>query len=197
MKVLPHLFLLFCVSVACANAQTWPQRPIRMIIPFAAGGSADMFARMIIAKMNASLGQPRVIENRGGAGGVLGIDAVAKSAPDGYTIGLVGMGALVLAPHLTKVPYSIADDITYITMVARVPNVLTVNNALGVASVADLIAAARKNPGKLIYGSAGNGSTLHLAGELFKQEANIGSTSRNGRRWDRERRILKRARDPA
>jgi tripartite-type tricarboxylate transporter receptor subunit TctC len=173
MRIFLCLFLLLCASIDRANAQAWPQRPIRMIIPFAAGGSADMFARMIIPKMTASLGQPIVIENRGGAGGVLGIDAVAKSTPDGYTVGLVGMGALVLAPHLTKVPYSIADDITYITMVTRVPNVLTVNNALGVATIAELVAAAQRSPGKLNYGSAGNGSTLHLAGELFRQEANI------------------------
>lgn len=173
MRIFLCLFLLLCASVDRASAQAWPQRPIRMIIPFAAGGSADMFARTIIPKMTASLGQPIVIENRGGAGGVLGIDAVVKSTPDGYTIGLVGMGALVLAPHLTKVPYSISDDITYITMVTRVPNVLTVNSALGVATIAELVAAAQRSPGKLNYGSAGNGSTLHLAGELFKQEANI------------------------
>ena len=171
-KYLPMLLLL-CASLGSANAQTWPQRPIRMIIPFAAGGSVDFFARLIDSKMAASLGQPVVIDNRGGAGGVLGIDLVAKAAPDGYTIGLVGMGALILAPQISKVPYSPAVDLTYITMVSRVPNVLTVNAGLGVASVAELISAARQNPGKLNYGSAGNGSTLHLAGELFRQEANI------------------------
>lgn len=171
-RFLPILLLLL-VSAGAANAQTWPQRPIRMIVPFAAGGSADFFARLIIPKMSASLGQSVVIENRPGAGGVLGDDLVAKAAPDGYTIALSGKGSLVLAPHMMKVPYAPFDDFTYITLIASVPNVLTVNSALGVASVAELIAAARKSPGKLNYGSAGNGSTLHLAGELFRQVANI------------------------
>ncbi len=173
MKKFLYLLLTLCAVTGTANAQTWPERPIRMIVPFAAGGSADFFARLIIPKMSASLGQPVVIENRPGAGGVLGDDIVAKAAPDGYTIALSGKGSLVLAPHMMKVPYSPFEDLTYITMISSVPNVLTVNSGLGVASVAELIAAARKNPGKLNYGSAGNGSTLHLAGELFKQVANI------------------------
>ena len=169
---LPVVLLLSAISGA-ATAQTWPQRPIRLIVPFAAGGSGDMFARLIVPKMGASLGQPVVIENRGGAGGVLGNDAVAKAAPDGYTIGLSGTGALVAAPHMMKMPYSPQEDLAYITMIARVQNILAVNNALGVHSVAELVAAAKRTPGKLNFGSAGNGTTLHLAGELFKQEANI------------------------
>ena len=173
MRKFSPVLLLLCASLGRANAQTCPQRPIRMIIPFAAAGSADFFGRLIDPKMAASLGQSVVIDNRGGAGGVLGIDLVAKAVPDGYTIGLVGMGALILAPQITKVPYSPAVDLTYITMVSRVPNVLTVNGALGVASIAELISAARQNPGKLNFGSAGNGSTIHLAGELLRQEANI------------------------
>ena len=171
-KYLPILLLL-CTSLGSANAQTWPQRSIRMIIPFAAGGSADFFGRLIAPNLSASLGQSVVIDNRGGAGGVLGIDLVAKAAPDGYTIGMVGIGALAVAPHMSKVPYSTSEDLTYITMVSRVPNVITVNAGLGVASVAELISAARQNPGKLNFGSAGTGSTIHLAGELLKQEANI------------------------
>lgn len=167
------VFALLHGLAGAAVAQTWPQRPLRLIVPFAAGGSADMFARLIVPKMAASLGQPLVIENRGGAGGVVGNDVVAKAAADGYTIGLSGTGALVAAPHLIKIPYSPAEDLAYITMVARVSNILAVNSKLGFNSVADLIGAARRDPGKLNFGSAGNGTTLHLAGELLKQEAKI------------------------
>ena len=173
MRKFLHLLLALCAVTGTATAQTWPERPIRMIVPFAAGGSADFFARLIIPKMTASLGQPVIIENRPGAGGVIGDDIVAKAAPDGYTIALSGKGSLVLAPHMMKVPYSAFDDFAYITLISSVPNVLAVHSALGVASVAELIAAARKSPGKLNYGSAGNGSTLHLAGELLKEVANI------------------------
>lgn len=173
MKKFLYLLLALCAVTGTANAQSWPERPIRMIVPFAAGGSADFFARLIIPTMTASLGQPVVIENRPGAGGVLGDDIVAKAAPDGYTIALSGKGSLVLAPHMMKVPYAPFEDFTYITMISSVPNVLTVTGTLGIASVAELVAAARKSPGKLNYGSAGNGSTLHLAGELLKQVANI------------------------
>jgi tripartite-type tricarboxylate transporter receptor subunit TctC len=170
------LFAVFAslagVSVSSA-AQSWPQRPIRIIVPFAAGGPADMFARLVAPKMSAKLGQPVVVENRGGAGGALGIDMVAKANPDGYTIGLSGTGAITIAPHLTKLPYSPSQDLAYISMVARVPNVVTVNGALGITSMAGLISAARQKPGKLNFGSAGSGSTLHLAGELLKQETKI------------------------
>ena len=139
MRKILAIVLLLLASAGAANAQSWPQRPIKMIVPFAAGGSADFFARLIVPKMSASLGQPVVIENRPGAGGVLGDDLVAKAAPDGYTIALSGKGSLVLAPHMMKVPYAPFDDLTYVTLIASVPNVLTVHSTLGVASVADFI----------------------------------------------------------
>jgi len=166
-------FVSLLIWAVPSLAQSWPQRPIRLIVPFPAGGSADMFARLIAPKMAATLGQPVVVENRGGAGGVLGIDLVAKASPDGYTTGLSGTGAITIQPHLTKIPFSPTQDLAYLSMVARVTNIMTVNAKLGITSVAGLISAARQKPGVLNFGSAGSGSTLHLAGELLKQEAKI------------------------
>ena len=157
-----------------AFAQT---RPIRLIVPYPPGGPLDIVARALADKVKDSLG-PVVVENRPGAGGNLGMDLVAKAAPDGLTIGMGAVATHAINPWLySKIPYDPMRDFTPITLVAQVPNVLVMNvdvaNKLGIASVADLVAYAKKNPGTLNYGSGGNGSAGHLAGEMFKSQAGV------------------------
>jgi tripartite-type tricarboxylate transporter receptor subunit TctC len=152
----------------------YPTKPIRLVVPFPPGGPLDAAARGIGQKVSDDWGQPVIVDNRPGAGGNIGADLVAKSAPDGYTI---VMGALSThAVNVTlygKLPYDPVTDFAPITLVAVTPNVLVVNPSLPVNSVADLIAYAKANPGKLSFGSGSNGSAGHLAGELFKTEAHV------------------------
>ena len=164
---------LLAGTMAPAAAQNFPSRPVRMIVPFAAGGPADLLARAIAPGMSTELGQPVVIENHAGGGGTIGVDAVAKSAPDGYTFGITGPGALVAAPFMTKVPYDATKDLAAIARVARVNGVIVVSAQSPYKTLADVIAAARAAPGKLTFGSAGAGTLTHLAGELLNMEANI------------------------
>ena len=164
-------WLLFPVL---AFAQAYPSKPLRMIVPFPAGGPADIFGRGLAQGMAADLGQPVVVENVGGVGGVLGVDRALKSAPDGYTLGFNSGSTLSIAPYsLAKMPYDVRKDVALITLVVRVPEVLAVHPSLPVNSLAELIDYARKNPGKVNFGSAGGGSITHLAGELLKSEAKI------------------------
>ena len=157
-----------------ALAQGYPTKPVKMIVPFPAGGPADIFGRALAQGMSAELGQPVIIENIAGVGGVLGVERGVKAAPDGYTLVLNSASPLVIAPFsLTRLPYDIKKDIALITLVVRVPEVLAVHPSLPVASFAELIAYAKKNPGKVNFGSAGGGSITHLAGELLKAEAKI------------------------
>jgi len=159
---------------AAAYADAFPMRPIRLIVPFPAGGPADLFARVLGNEMTAELGQQVVIENRAGVGGLSGVDALAKSAPDGYTIGLNGAAALSAIPFMvTKMPFDWQKDLSLLTLVVRVPEVLAVHPSLGVSTLAELVAYARANPGKINFGSAGTGSVTHLAVELLKAEAKI------------------------
>jgi tripartite-type tricarboxylate transporter receptor subunit TctC len=156
---------------AAAWAQPFPNRPIKLIVPFAAGGAADLFGRALASGLGAELGQQIVVETRGGAGGLTGVDAVAKSAPDGYTICLAGAAALSAIPFMvSKMPFDWQKDLALLTLVVRVPEVLTVHPSLGVNSLADFVVYARAHPGKINFGSAGAGSITHLAGELFKKE---------------------------
>ncbi|MEO8808422.1 MAG: tripartite tricarboxylate transporter substrate-binding protein, partial [Burkholderiaceae bacterium] len=162
--------------VPAGMAQAQP-RPIRLIVPYPPGGPLDTVARALAEKVQASLGNV-IVENRPGAGGNLGADLVAKAAPDGNTIVMGAVATHAINPWLyAKMPYDAARDFTPITGVAQVPNVLVMNpqNAarLGIDSVADLVAYARKNPGKLNYGSGGIGSAGHLAGEMFKARAGV------------------------
>ena len=156
----------------------WAQaKPIRLIVPYPPGGPLDIVARALVDKVKDSLG-PVVVENRPGAGGNLGMDLVAKAAPDGLTIGMGAVATHAINPWLyAKIPYDPLRDFTPITLVAQVPNVLVMNvdtaKKLGIASVADLVAYAKKNPGTLNYGSGGNGSAGHLAGEMFKAQAGV------------------------
>ena len=173
-KVLAALFWFGVAALPdAAMAQSFPQRPIRLIVPFPAGGPTDIIARLVTQVMGDRLGQPIVIENRGGAGGVIGTDAVAKAAPDGYTLGLSSSGALALSPSLQKMPYQSTKDLTPITLVARVPELLVVPSSLPVKNLAELIALAKSQPGGLNYASTGPGGMPQLAVELIKSAAKV------------------------
>jgi len=157
-----------------AWAQTYPSKPVRMIIGFPAGGPADIFGRSLAQGMSSELGQPVVVENIGGVGGVLGVERGLKSAPDGYTLTFKSASPLVIAPFsFTHLPYDIKKDVALITVAVRVPEVLAVHPSVPAKNLAELIAYAKANPGKVNFGSAGAGSITHLAGELLKSEAKI------------------------
>ncbi|MBL8303474.1 MAG: tripartite tricarboxylate transporter substrate binding protein [Ideonella sp.] len=164
--------LTLLVSGTAVHAQAWPSRPIRFIVPYAAGGPTDVIARLVAKKLGSDLGQTVVVDNKAGAGGTIGVDAALKSAPDGYTVALAAPGPLAGMPHLMKVPYA-PTDIQYLTVVARIPAVIVVGKDSGITSLADLIRQAKAAPGKLNYGSAGPGTTPHIGAELLKQEAGI------------------------
>jgi tripartite-type tricarboxylate transporter receptor subunit TctC len=171
MKKLVAALLL---APALAFAQAFPSKPLRIVVPFPAGGPADIFGRGLAQGMSAELGQPVVVENIGGVGGVLGVDRVAKSAPDGYMLALNSASTVAIAPYsLSQLPYDVKKDFALITVVVRVPEVLVVHPSLPVSSTAELVAYAKANPGKVNFGSAGGGSITHLAGELLKAEANV------------------------
>jgi tripartite-type tricarboxylate transporter receptor subunit TctC len=173
-ELLKRLLLCALAAPLLAWAQAYPSKPIRMIVPFPAGGPADIFGRGLAHGMSSELGQPVIIENIGGVGGVLGVDRALKSAPDGYTLGFNSGSTLSIAPYsFAKLPYDVKKDAALITLVVRVPEVLAVHPSLPVASVAELVEHAKKNPGKVNFGSAGGGSITHLAGELLKSEARI------------------------
>jgi tripartite-type tricarboxylate transporter receptor subunit TctC len=160
---------LLAAAASAAQAQAWPNKPIRYIVPFAAGGTTDILGRMIGAKLSEALGQPVVVENRAGAAGALGVELLAKSAPDGYTLGGGTISSHAINVTLySKLPYDPVRDFTPITMLATLPNMLIVHPAVGVNNVAELIALLKANPNKYSFGSAGNGTSQHMAGELFK-----------------------------
>lgn len=157
-----------------ALAQSYPSRPIKMVVPFAAGGSVDVLGRVIADKVSLALGQPVVPDNRIGANGTIAHQMVASAPPDGYTIGMSGTSPLVLAPHQYKsLPYDSRRDFTYLACAGTTPFVLDVNPALPVKNVRELVAYAKANPGKLNFGSAGLGNSAHLSAELFKQVTGI------------------------
>ena len=163
-------------TAALAQAPA-PAKPIRIIVPYAPGGPIDVTARQLAERVKDSLG-PVIIENRPGAGGNIGADAVAKAAPDGLTLGIAAVATHAINPWLfSKMPYNAATDFAPITQMLRVPNVLVMNAdtaaRLKINTLADLIAYAKANPGKLNFGSGGNGSAGHLAGEMFKRDAGI------------------------
>jgi tripartite-type tricarboxylate transporter receptor subunit TctC len=157
-----------------AFSQAYPSKPVRLIVPFPAGGPADIFGRGLAQGMSENLGQPVIVENVGGVGGVLGVDRAAKAAPDGYTLALNSASTVSIAPYsLSKMPYDVKKDLALITVVVRVPEVLAVHPSLPAKDLAQLIAYAKANPGKVNFGSAGSGSITHLAGELLKAEAKV------------------------
>jgi tripartite-type tricarboxylate transporter receptor subunit TctC len=154
-----------------AFADGYPARPVKLVVPFPPGGPLDATGRLIAEKLTAAWGESVVVENRPGAGGNIGADLVAKSAPDGYTILLGALSTHAVNPSLyAKMPYDAVKDFAPITLLAVTPNVLVVNPALPVKSVKELVAYAKANPGKLSFASGSNGSAGHLAGELFKTD---------------------------
>lgn len=157
------------LAPAVAQAQNWPTRPIRLIVPFPPGGPNDIIARLYGPQLSALLGQPVVIENRAGAGGVVGTDAAVRAAPDGYTLVITNGGSLVISPYVSNnVPYKAPDDFTLLSIVTRVPEALVANPRLGVRTLPELLDLARREPGKLNIGTAGAAGLSHLAAELFK-----------------------------
>jgi tripartite-type tricarboxylate transporter receptor subunit TctC len=177
MKRRPLLQLALASSLAPSLTLAQPVRPIRLVVPYAPGGPIDVTARVLAERVKDSLGTV-IIENKPGGGGNIGADAIAKAAPDGLTIGIAAVATHAINPWLfSKMPYDAVHDFAPITQMVRVPNVLVVNaqtaERLKINTLRDLIAYAKANPGKLNYGSGGNGSAGHLAGELFKQGAGI------------------------
>ncbi|WP_043440206.1 tripartite tricarboxylate transporter substrate binding protein [Cupriavidus sp. HPC(L)] len=158
------------MALAPAAAQEpWPSRPVTIVVPFPAGGGTDAFARPLAAQLSKQLGKQFVIDNRGGAGGTVGASLASKAAPDGYTIFIGGAHHVIAPSFYKKLDYDIEKDFVPITVIAQPPQVVVVNpTKVQAKTLQELIAYARQNPGKLNYGSAGNGSSHHLAGELFK-----------------------------
>jgi tripartite-type tricarboxylate transporter receptor subunit TctC len=163
---------LFAVALP-AVAQTWPAKPVRIVVPFPAGGPTDVLTRSLADKLGAQLGHPVVVENKPGAGGAIGADFVAKSAADGYTLVMATTSTHSIGPYLAKLPYDPEKDFTPIVWVGNATNILVVNNQLGVSSVSELIALARKDPGKLNYATSGVGTVVHLTSEYFASMAGV------------------------
>jgi len=170
-RLLTGLTLLLLPALAAA--QDFPAKPIKLIVPFPPGGPNDIIARIVGQRMSELARQPVVIDNRGGQGGTLGTDAVAKAVPDGYTIGIVNAGALAINQSLEKVPYDTLKDLAPVTLVVTVPEMLVVAGNVPAKNMSELLALARAEPGKLNFASTGPGSLPHLAGELLKLTANI------------------------
>jgi tripartite-type tricarboxylate transporter receptor subunit TctC len=166
-------FVAASVMAATAALAAYPERPIRLVVPFAPGGGTDLIARTLGAGMSTELGQQVLIDNKPGAGTIIGTDAVAKSAPDGYTIVIASFAHAVNPSLVAKLPYASDKAFTPITLIGRGPNVLVVRADSPYKSVADILAAAKGKPGKLTFASQGNGTSAHLAGEMFMNLAKI------------------------
>ncbi|MET0866954.1 MAG: tripartite tricarboxylate transporter substrate binding protein [Pseudorhodoplanes sp.] len=169
MRLFAAAVVLLAGSLPLSSQQAYPQRPVTLIVPFAAGGSTDVIARVVADAMRSGIGQTLAIDNRGGAGGSLGTAAVAKAEPDGYTIGMGTASTLAINPAAYRnLPYDAVRDLKPIGLIAQVPNVISVHPSVPARNLEELIALAKAQPGKLTYGSAGNGSVSHLMGEQFK-----------------------------
>ena len=170
------LFFALALTLACAgaSAQTYPARPIRLVVPYPPGGPLDIMARAIGQKLSEAWKQPVVVDNRAGAGGNIGADLVAKSPADGYTLLMGAVATHAINPSLySKIPYDPVKDFTPVALVAQVPNILVINPSVPAKSVRELIALARAKPAYLNFGSGSTGSTGHLAGELFNTMAGV------------------------
>ncbi|HEY6822566.1 MAG TPA: tripartite tricarboxylate transporter substrate binding protein [Burkholderiales bacterium] len=171
MKKLLPVFFLFCLPAAFAQ---YPSKPIRLVVPYAAGGPADLLTREIAKGLQDAVHEPVIVDPRPGGGSMIGADLVAKSAPDGYTLLVSTAASLIVSPAMEPhARYDGLKDFAPIAMVAYVPNLITANPSVPARNVQELIAYAKANPGKLAYGSAGNGSGPHVAGELFKSMAGV------------------------
>lgn len=170
---LVFLAALAAAPVAGAQAQAYPSKPIRVIVPFPPGGSTDFLARIVGQKLTAAWGQQVVIDNRPGAGGTVGAAEAARATPDGYTLLMGAVHHTIASSAYAKLPYDFQKDFAPVTTVAIVPNILVVNPAVPATTVKELIAHAKANPGKLTYGSAGMGTAHHLIGESFNAQAGV------------------------
>ena len=175
MKTVLHLLVGLLAACSGAMAQTaYPSKPVTLVVPFPPGGALDIVARALADEMRKHLGQPVIVENRAGAGGTLGSGVVARAAPDGYTVLLGSVATHAIAPGLyRKLAYDALKDFVPITQVTRSPLLVASSAKLNVATLPELIAAARAQPGKLNYASTGNGTAVHLAGEMLKSTANL------------------------
>jgi len=171
-----RLLTTLCLTLAaCAGAlasapaqAAWPDKPVTLVVPFPPGGSTDSLARVLAPKLQDKLGQTFVVDNKAGATGTIGAGQVKRAAPDGYTLLVSSLGPFVIAPHLIKgIPYDALKDFDLLTVAVRAPNVLVVPASSPLKTVADVIAAAKKDPGKMTFASSGNGSSDHLTAELF------------------------------
>src|SRR5690349_7974947 len=168
--------LLLCLLAASqlACAQSYPSKAVRVIAPFPPGGGTDLFARAVAQKLTSILGQTFVVDNRSGAGGMIGADLIAKSPPDGYSLLITSSSTHSINPHLTrKMPYDAIRDFVPVINIASAPNVLVVHPSVPAKSVKELIALAKSRPGALNYASNGTGTLSHLTGEMFKLQAGI------------------------
>jgi len=173
-KIYQIIAILFGLMAIQVCAQTYPNKPIKIIIPYGPGGAPDILGRLIGTKLQTSLGQPVIVENHPGAGGTVGTDFVSKSAPDGYTILVATTANLSISPHLyPKLPYNGLKDFTPITLVANSPLILTVSKNIPANNLKELIAYGKANPGQLNYASAGSGTIQHVAGAMFTSMAGI------------------------
>jgi tripartite-type tricarboxylate transporter receptor subunit TctC len=172
------LMIVLCLTVITNTANAaYPDKPIRWIVPSAAGGASDSTVRIVTAELTRRIGQPFVIENRPGASGIIGLDAVAKSKPDGYTIGAAALSSIVTGSLAAKsLPYNPSRDFLPIAMLATQPNLLGVPSSLPVTSVKELVAYSQAHPNAIFYGSNGNGSSLHVATELFRSSTGLRAT---------------------
>src|SRR6266705_1257244 len=170
-------FALMTLLCGLAPAQVWPAKPVRIVVPFAPGGTADTLGRQVAQKLTETLQENFIIENRPGAGGVIGSELVAKAAPDGYTLLVSGVATHCIAPALSKnFPFDPVRDFTHIALFGGPPGVLVINPSLSARNLKEFIALAKAEPGKLAYGSPGNGTQGHLIAEQLKQVAGIEMT---------------------
>jgi len=166
--------LLACAGAVPAAAQSWPSRPVRLVLPFAAGGAADVVIRIVGASISEATGQNFVVQNVTGGSGNIGTDQVARAAPDGYTFLVGSPGTLAINPHMFRsLPFDVGRDLVAVSHVATFPQVLVVNPSVPARTTEELIALARRKPGALNYGSSGNASTGHLITEMFRSQAGI------------------------
>jgi tripartite-type tricarboxylate transporter receptor subunit TctC len=166
------VLILSLMSAWAASAQEWPAKPVRFIVPYPPGGGTDVIARIVQPRLAEALGQPIVIDNRGGAGGALGTELAAKSAPDGYTF-LFTLSSHTINPLLYKVAYDVERDFKPVTLVVSVPQLIVAYPGANIASMGEVVAEARLHPGKLAFASVGNGTPSHIAGELLKLRTGI------------------------
>lgn len=170
------LALLALVQPGFAQAPGWPQRPIKLIVPFAAGGNTDSIARLTAERLSQSLGQTVVVDNKAGANGAIAADFVAQSAPDGYTLLMAAMPVLAILPAITKTRFDATRDFSPISIVGSNPFVMAIHKSVPATNVREFVAYAKKNPGKLNYASGGSGSVSHLSAALFVKSANLEMT---------------------